>query len=96
MTAEQPQVESLGDHDYLVRVCQGENTTEIRMHASSSVVHRIGVADTDPDEARIIEATAAYLIQRQRSDDLPISLDLDDVAAAYDGYVADVHMQLSR
>lgn len=93
MTAERPHVEPLGGHDYLVRVREGEETVEIRVHASPAVVHRIAVVDTD--ETRIIEATAAYLIQRQRADDLPVSLDLDDVAAAYDGYIDDVHSQLA-
>jgi hypothetical protein len=93
MTAEQPHVEPLGDHDYLVSVREGEDTVEIRVHASPAVVRRIAVADTD--EIRIIAATVAYLIQRQRADDLPVNLDLDDVAAAYDGYIDDIHVQLS-
>jgi hypothetical protein len=54
-------------------------------------VRRIAV---DVDETRIIEATVAYLVQRQRADDLPANLDLDDVAAAYDDYVDDIQMQL--
>ena len=93
MTAEQPHVESLGKHDYLVRVREGDDTVEIRVHASPAVVHRIAVVDTD--ETRIIEATAAYLIQRQHADDLPVNLDLDDVAAAYDGYIDDIQSQLA-
>ena len=58
---------------------------EIRVHASPDVVARLAADETD--ENRIIEATAAYLIARQRADDLPPQLDLDDVAAAYDGYI---------
>jgi hypothetical protein len=93
MTAEQPQVEPLGEHNYLVRVREGADAVEIRVHASPTVVHRIAVVDTD--ETRIIEATAAYLIHRQRADDLPVTLDLDDVAAAYDGYIDDVRTELA-
>jgi hypothetical protein len=93
MTAEQPHVEPLGDHNYLIRVRQGEDTVQIHVHASAAVVHRVAVVDTD--ETRIIEATAAYLIQRQRADDLPMTLDLDDVAAAYDGYIDDMRTELN-
>lgn len=93
MTPGQPHIEPLGGHHYLVRVREGEDTVEIRMHASPAVVRRIAVDHTD--ETRIIDATVAYLIQRQRADDLPGSLDLDDVAAAYDGYIDDIHTQLS-
>jgi hypothetical protein len=49
----------------------------------------------ESDETRIIEATAAYLIARQRADDLPPQLDLDDVAAAYDGFEDDLRRQLA-
>lgn len=89
---EQPQVEALGDHRYLIRVRDGEDTIEIRVHASPAVVKRIGVVDTD--ENRLIEATAVYLIARQQAEDLPAALDLDDVAAAYDGYIDDITSQL--
>jgi hypothetical protein len=91
--ANQPHVEALGDHNFLIRVREGEDTIEIRVHASPGVVQRMAVVDAD--ENRIVEATAAYLIQRQRADDLPATLDLDDVAAAYDGYIDDIHTQLS-
>ncbi|MEP7179850.1 MAG: hypothetical protein ABI775_12220 [Pseudonocardiales bacterium] len=92
MTAEQPVVRSQGEHGYLVQVREGEDLIEIRVHATPAVVARIAVSGADED--RIIEATAAYLIARQRADDLPATLDLDDVAAAYDGHVADLHGQL--
>jgi hypothetical protein len=80
MTVHQPALEALGDHDYLLRFQQDEDTVVVRMHA---------------DEQRVVEATAAYLIARQSADDLPEQVDLDTVAAAYDGYVADLHHQLT-
>lgn len=91
--ADRPHVEALGDHNYLIRALEGEDTVEIRMYASPSVLGRLPV---DTDENRVIEATAAYLIQRQRADDLPATLDLDDVAAAYDGYLDDISTQFAR
>jgi hypothetical protein len=94
MTEELSRVESLGDHDYLIRLHQGGETIEIRIRASSDVARRAGVADAD--EVRLIEATASYLVARQRADDLPSSLDLDDVAAAYDGYLGEMTALLGR
>lgn len=82
-----PQVEALGHHDYLIRASAGEDAVEIRMHASPDILAQL---PADIDEQRLIELTAAYLIARQRADDLPGTLDLDDVAAAYDQYVLDV------
>ena len=90
MSVIQPALEALGDHDYLVRFQQDGDTVVVRVHADPAVVAQIG-----DDEQRVVEATAAYLIARQNADDLPEQVDLDTVAAAYDGYVADLHRQLT-
>jgi hypothetical protein len=90
MSVQQPALEALGDHDYLVRFVQDEDTVVVRVHADPAVVAQI--AD---DEQRVVEATAAYLIARQSADDLPEQVDLDAVAAAYDGYIVDLHHQLT-
>ena len=89
---ETPRIEALGDHDYLVRVGQGDELVTIRMRATPEVVARI--AGPDADETRVVGATIAYLIARQRPDDLPEQLDLDDVIAAYDGYLDDLHNRI--
>ena len=91
MNVHQPLLEALGDHDYLVRFAQDEGTVVVRMHADPAVVAQIS-----DDEQQVVAATAAYLIARQSADDLPEQVDLDTVAAAYDGYVADLHRQLTR
>jgi hypothetical protein len=90
MSVDQPALEALGDHDYLVRIQQAEDTVVLRVHADPAVVERI--AD---EEQRVVEATAAYLIARQSADELPEQVDLDDVAAAYDGYLEDLQRQLT-
>ena len=66
MSVHQPALEALGDHDYLVRFAQDEDTVVVRVHADPAVVALI--AD---DEQRVVEATATYLIARQSADDLP-------------------------
>ena len=66
MSVNQPALEALGDHDYLVRCQQDEDTVVVRVHADPAVV--VQIAD---DEQRVVEATAAYLIARQSADDLP-------------------------
>ena len=80
MSVIQPALEALGDHDYLVRFQQDGDTVVVRVHADPAVVAHIG-----DDEQRVVEATAAYLIARQNAEDLPEQVDLDAVAAAYDG-----------
>jgi hypothetical protein len=90
MSVPQPTLEALGDHDYLLRFAQDEDAVVICVHADPAVVAQIA-----EDEARVVEATAAYLIARQSVDDLPEQIDLDTVAAAYDGYITDLHHQLT-
>jgi hypothetical protein len=90
MIIHQPDLEALGDHDYLVRLQQDDDIVVVCVHADPAVVAQI--AD---DEQRVVEATVAFLIARQSADDLPEQIDLDMVAAAYDGYIADLHQQLT-
>ena len=82
MNTLEPQIEFLGEHDYLVRIAIGGDVVTIRTYADPDVVSRIG-----GDERRVVAATIAYLTARQRADDLPADLDLQDVAAAYDDYL---------
>ena len=91
--ADWPQIEAAGEHDYLVRVRQGDDIVEIRVHATPSVIARL-IGD-ETDETRVVEATAAYLIARQRADDLPPQLDLDDVIAASEGFEDDLRGQFA-
>lgn len=53
MTVHQPDLEALGDHDYLVRFAKGEDTVVVRIYADPAVVACIG-----RDEQRVVEATA--------------------------------------
>jgi hypothetical protein len=89
--AGEPRIEALGEHNYLLRLREGEDTIEIRVYASPAILGRLPAGT---DEYRVVEATVAYLIHRQRADDLPASLDLDDVAAAYDDYLTQIGNQL--
>lgn len=92
MTVRQAGIEALGDHDYLVRVPLGEDVVTIRIRATPEVVAQI--AGPDADETRVVTATVAYLTARQSPDDLSGQLDLDDVVAAYGGYIDDMRARL--
>lgn len=97
MTQQITDIEPLGDHDYLVSVKVDEDTEEdivtLRVRADPAVV--TSIAGPDTDESRVVAATITYLTERQPADDLPADLDLQDVAAAYDGYIEQLHEQLS-
>jgi hypothetical protein len=82
------QVRALGEHNYLIRLAEGEEQVEIRIQASHDVVQRLGLREVD--EPRIVEATAVFLLERQLAVDLPPTLDLDDVVAGYDNYLSEL------
>jgi hypothetical protein len=92
--SDQPKVEALGEHRYLVHARQDEEDIRIRLDATPSVIARLATGEAD--ETRIVEAAAAFLIARQRADDLPSQLDLDDVVAAYDGFEDDLRRRLTQ
>lgn len=83
------QIESLGDHDYLLRIGMDDDVVTVRVYADPDVVSGLG-----GDEQRVVAATVAFLTARQRADDLPADLDLADVAAAYDDYLDRLRAEL--
>lgn len=90
----EPTAEALDNHSYLLHLPDPDgNAVDIRVYASPDVLARLGAVDP-ADESRVVQATAAYLLARQRADELPAFLDLDDVAAAYEGYVEDLRDRL--
>jgi len=93
MSTDPPLIEALGDHDYLIRVAQDEELITIQIRANPDTVARI--AGPDADETRVVAATVAYLTARQRPDDLPEQLDIDDVIAAYDDYATELQNEFT-
>jgi hypothetical protein len=92
MTTNEVQIERTGDHVYLIRVSVDEEVVEVTLHVDPETVLRL--TDESGDERRIVEETTDYLIRRQRPDDLPPSLDLADVAAAYGDWFDDMRAAL--
>jgi hypothetical protein len=86
-------IQTVGEHRYLVRTQQDEDAVEILVRASPTMVARL--TQGGADEIRVIEATIAYLTDRQRADDLPPQIDLDEMAAAYEGFEGDLQRQLN-
>ncbi|MGP3991813.1 hypothetical protein [Streptomyces sp. 3N207] len=87
-------VQALGDHEYLVVIRSGASETESRFRASPDVLDAVG-----PDSAteeRVVRETAAFLLTHQPLIDLPSMIYLEDVAAAYDGYLDQLRQRVAR
>jgi len=87
------EVEPLGEHDYLVRARHGGAVVESRFRSTADVLDRLGVSEAD--EQRVIEETASYLFEHQPVIDLPPMVDLDDMAAAFDDYIAQLRQRIA-
>ena len=86
-------VQPLGDHEYLLRVPGGASEAEFRFRASPNVLQDLG-ADGAAEQL-VVRETAAFLLEHQPVMDLPPMIDLEDVAAAYDGYLDELRERLA-
>jgi hypothetical protein len=94
MMADELRMESLGEHRFLLTSRDSDELVEIQLYADPAVVKRIGLEGVD--EQRVIRAAADFLLERQRADELPGKVDLDDVVAAYDGFIDEMRERVSR
>jgi hypothetical protein len=82
---DRPGLERVGEHTFLARLSQGGEIVEIVLRLDAATL--AAVAPDGTDERRVAQETMTFLTEHQRADDLPASLDLADVAAAYDDWV---------
>jgi hypothetical protein len=88
-------IDSLGEHRFLLTRCEDDGLVEIQVYADPVVFKRIGLDDLDREgEHRIIRAAADFLLERQRADELPGKIDLDEVVAAYHGFIDDIRRRV--
>lgn len=87
-------VDPQGDHEYLVRDTEGPADAEgWRVRVSPEVLDDAGAGGAD--EERAVRDTLGWLLERQPIGDLPLYIDLDDVAAGYPDFVADLGRRLN-
>lgn len=90
----QLRVEPLGDHEYLVVAGADARTAESRFRATPEILDELG-ARGPAAEQLVVRETAAFLTEHQPVVDLPQMVDLDDVAAAYDGYLGELRRRIA-
>lgn len=87
-------MEPVGEHAFLIRLGQGGDVIDVVLHLDPATMATL--APYGIDERRVSQQTMAFLTERQRADDLPASLDLADVAAAYADWVDEMRIRLRR
>lgn len=86
------EVEELRDNYYLVRGAQDGELAETRFYVDPDALDGLGLEGAAG--ADVVRATVDFLLQRQRIDDLPTQVDIQDVAAAYEDFIDSLRASL--
>ena len=81
-------VELVIDHEYRVSIDDHGDTAESQFVVSPDALEEFGL--NPRDEQQIVEYTARFLVDHQSVIDFPTLVYLDEVAAAYGNYSADL------
>lgn len=85
-------IEVLDGDRHLVQIPDDDGPVTILVRVSPAVTARL--APDDISGVRVVKATIEYLLARQRADDLPPQLDLEDVINAYEGFEDELRQRL--
>jgi hypothetical protein len=79
--ADEFEIESEGDHEYLVRVHGRAEDAETWVRVTPGLLEQLGLAETD--EPAVVRRTIEYLCRYQDAADFPAVVELEDVLASY-------------
>jgi hypothetical protein len=78
-------IESQGEHQYVVQLRDDDEVAESWFNITPSILERLR---TDgEDEEHFVRRTAEFLVQRQGVADFPDIIELEDVIETYSDYV---------
>ncbi len=83
-----PKIHARGDHRYLVTAPHEDDVVQIAVYASPTFMERVGAPRGT--EVDVVVRVLGFLLEHQTIDELPPQLDLEEVAAAYEGVEARV------
>lgn len=78
------EVESVGDHEYLVRVHGADEDAEAWVRVTPEVLDGLGIDEVD--ETTVVDRTVAFLLRHQDAADFPAIVELEDVLSSYPDY----------
>ena len=87
------EVESLFEHEYLVRAVSEGESIESRFRVDPDVLEQLGLVGAD--ERQVVKQSAVFLATHQPVIDFPPMLDLADIIASYDDYPERLRLQLA-
>jgi hypothetical protein len=79
------EIETQGDHQYVVRLREGEDDCEAWFNLTPEVLAQ--VQGDGEGEEEVVRRTAEFLTARQSVADFPEIVELEDVISSYDDFV---------
>jgi hypothetical protein len=80
------EIESQGEHQYVVRLQDDDEAGETWFNITPTVLEQVRAPDES--EERVVQRTTEFLVARQGVADFPSIVELEDVIAAYEDYLA--------
>lgn len=74
-------MESVGEHEYLVRVHGSDEEAEAWVRVTPEVLDDLGIDVLD--ESVLVHRTVAFLLRHQDAADFPAIVEIEDVLASY-------------
>jgi hypothetical protein len=78
------ELDSLGDHQYAVRVHGTDEDAEAWVRVTPDVLDGLGVEEAD--ESTVVHRTISFLLEHQDAADFPAIVEIEDVLASYPDY----------
>lgn len=78
-------IETQGEHQFVVRMRDEDESCESWFHLSPAVLHQVRVG-TETEE-QVVRRTAEYLVARQGVADFPDIVELEDVISSYGDFI---------
>jgi hypothetical protein len=79
------EIETQGEHQYVVRLRDDEEVSETWFNITPAVLDQVRV--DGEDEEWVVRRTAEFLVARQSVADFPDIVELEDVIATYDDFI---------
>ncbi|MPQ98821.1 hypothetical protein GB931_13005 [Modestobacter sp. I12A-02628] len=78
-------IESQGDHQYVVRLEDQGETVETWFRLTPEALDKLGADDEDEED--LVRRTVTFLSKHQDVADFPDTVEIEDVIASYDDYL---------
>lgn len=90
---QQIQIKRMRDHEYGVRVTEGDHSTDHHVRVPESLRDELGFVDLDEDA--LVHESFHFLLEREPADSILGEFDLDVISRYFPEYVPEIRTRLS-